>query len=160
MASKRPTHPKGFMRWFLRAPIGLYRMNLGWLLGERFLLLTHTGRTSGLSRQTVVEVVFHDRETDRYIIASGWGEKSDWLLNITQTPQVFVKVKRRSFPATAQRLSVEDAQAALYKYAQKYPVAFGELSKFMLGGERLPATEESCLQVASAIPFVELTPAE
>jgi deazaflavin-dependent oxidoreductase (nitroreductase family) len=159
MESKRPSRPKGFMRWFLRAPITLYRMNLGWLMGERFLLLTHTGRKSGALRQTVVEVVFHDRETDRYIIASGWGEKSDWLLNITKTPRVFVRVGKRSFHAMAQRLSVEAAQAALFNYALKYPVAFGELSKFMLG-KRLPANNESCREVAAAIPFVELAPVD
>lgn len=158
MKSKTPlSHPKGLLRWFLRAPIFLYRLNLGWILGERFLLLTHIGRKSRLPRQTVVEVVYHDRQTDRYIIASGWGEKSDWLLNITKTPQVSIKVERRNFPAIAQRLSVEAAQTALYKYAQKYPVAFGELSKFMLG-QRLPATPESCREVAMAIPFVEMIP--
>ncbi|MBN1536528.1 MAG: nitroreductase family deazaflavin-dependent oxidoreductase [Anaerolineales bacterium] len=151
------TPPKGLVRWFFRAPIILYRLNLGWILGERFLLLTHTGRKSRLPRYAVVEVVYHDRETDRYIIASGWGEKSDWLQNIMKTPQVAVKVGRRSFTATARRLSVEAAQAALYTYAQKYPVAFGELARQIVG-ERLPATQESCHTFAAAIPFVELAP--
>ena len=158
MKSKTPlSHPRGLMRWFLRAPIVLYRMHLGWILGERFLLLTHIGRKSRIPRQTVVEVVYHDRDTDRYIIASGWCEKSDWLLNISKTPQVFIKVGRRNFSAIAQRLSIEAAQEALYKYAQKYPGAFGELSKFMLG-KRLPATQQSCQEVVTAIPFVELIP--
>lgn len=157
MSASIQTPPKGLLRWLLRVPIFLYRLNLGWILGERFLLLTHIGRKSRLPRHTVVEVVYHDRQTDRYIIASGWGEKSDWLLNIIKTPQVSIKVGRRNFPAIAQRLSVEAAQAALYQYAQSHPVAFGQLSKFMLG-KQLPADQQSCREVAEAIPFVELTP--
>ena len=51
------TPPTGVSRWLFRMPIGLYRLRLGWLLGDRFLLLHHTGRKSGLPRQAVVEVV-------------------------------------------------------------------------------------------------------
>jgi hypothetical protein len=32
-------------------------MKLGWLLGNRFLMLIHTGRHSGRLHQTVIEVV-------------------------------------------------------------------------------------------------------
>lgn len=44
-------------RALFRAPILLDRLGLGGLLGHRFLLLTHTGRTSGRPRQVVLEVV-------------------------------------------------------------------------------------------------------
>lgn len=73
---------------------GLYRAHLGWMLGHRFLLLTHTGRTSGLKRQTVLEVMRHDRSTGMYVVASGWGAKADWLRNVTQTPAVIVQSGR------------------------------------------------------------------
>jgi deazaflavin-dependent oxidoreductase (nitroreductase family) len=59
---------------------------MGWMLGGRFLMLTHTGRKSGKRRHVVVEVVDHAKTTDTYYIASGWGEKSDWSQNI-QKPQ-------------------------------------------------------------------------
>ena len=42
--------PGKALRLGLRLPIWLYRLHLSWLLGERFLLLTHTGRNSGLPR--------------------------------------------------------------------------------------------------------------
>jgi hypothetical protein len=66
-----PQPPRGFKRLFLRTPIWCYRLGCGWLLGKRFLLLTHTGRLSGFSRQTVLEVVDYDPDTDTYVIASG-----------------------------------------------------------------------------------------
>jgi hypothetical protein len=34
-------------RWIVRAPVGLYRARLGFLLGPRMLMLEHTGRKSG-----------------------------------------------------------------------------------------------------------------
>lgn len=36
--------PRGLLRLLLRAPVALYRLRLGWLLGGRVLLLSHTGR--------------------------------------------------------------------------------------------------------------------
>jgi deazaflavin-dependent oxidoreductase (nitroreductase family) len=91
--------PTGFLRLLLRSRLWLYRLHLGWLLGPRFLLPTHWGRRSGLPRQTVVEVIQHDTATGTYFIASGWGEKSDWLRNLQKTPEVTVQVSRQGFAA-------------------------------------------------------------
>src|SRR5215212_10162331 len=41
--------PAGALRLAFRLPIYLYRLDLGWLLGHRFLLLVHRGRESGRS---------------------------------------------------------------------------------------------------------------
>lgn len=49
----RPPH--GLMRLMMSSPIWLFRMHLGWLLGDRFMLLTHTGRKSGQPRQTILK---------------------------------------------------------------------------------------------------------
>jgi deazaflavin-dependent oxidoreductase (nitroreductase family) len=87
--------PSGLLRLLLRAPIALYRMGLGGLLGGRFLLLSHVGRKTGKTRQALVEVMRHDQESDRYIVASGWGERSDWLRNVQRAPEVTLVVGRR-----------------------------------------------------------------
>ena len=39
--------PTGLARLLWRAPIWMYRLHLGRLMGGRFLLLHHTGRVSG-----------------------------------------------------------------------------------------------------------------
>jgi hypothetical protein len=44
------------LRLAFRLPIYLYRLDLGRLLGHRFLLLVHQGRRSGLLRETALEV--------------------------------------------------------------------------------------------------------
>lgn len=151
------TTPKGLLRWFLRAPIWFYRNRLGWIFGKRFLMFTHTGRKSGRKIDTVVEVVFHDEEADRYFIASGWGEKAQWLLNIARNPEIDVIVGRRQFHAVTTRLSRETGAQALLAYAQKYPSAFKKLTRLMTGAE-LPADFEGVSQLAESVPIIAVDP--
>ncbi|MCB0168434.1 MAG: nitroreductase family deazaflavin-dependent oxidoreductase [Anaerolineae bacterium] len=153
----RGKQPQGLMRLFLRLPIWLYRLRLGWLLGNRFVMLQHTGRKSGLPRYTVVEVVRHDHRTDEVIIASGWGEKSDWFQNIQKTPEVTLYLGRRRWPAEANRLAVAEAAQELANYAQRHPTAFANLSKMMIG-RPLAATDADCRLLAESVPLVRLEP--
>ena len=155
MIDKEP--PKGIKRLFFRFPILLYKIGLGSLLGERFLKLMHTGRKSGLERETVLEVVKHDSETGVYYIASGWGEKSNWFRNILESPHVGVQVKNSKFTAVADRLSTDDAAGILLDYAVRYPRAFALLAKSMMG-EKLDASGENIRRIAEHVPIIALEP--
>lgn len=148
---------RGTVRWLMRFPIWLYRAHLGWMLGNRFLMLTHVGRKSGLLRQVVVEVVCHDAHTNTYVVASGWGEKSDWFRNIQKAPDVNVHVRTRQFEARAIRLPEDEATQALCDYAQRHPFAFRELGKLMMG-QRLSDSEEDCRRLAQSVPLIVLQP--
>jgi deazaflavin-dependent oxidoreductase (nitroreductase family) len=151
LSAKHPV--KGLLRFGVRLPLWLYRAHMGWLLGERFLRLTHVGRKSGQPRQTVLEVVDHDRATDAYIVTSGWGEKSDWYQNILKTPQVVIDVGRRHLNVTAEHLSIDEAEQWLLNYAQQHPRTFRELARLMTG-EALSGTREDCRRVSEAVPVV------
>jgi deazaflavin-dependent oxidoreductase (nitroreductase family) len=151
-------HPvRGLLRFGLKLPLALYRLHLGWLLGERFLRLTHIGRKSGQPHQTVVEVVDHDRATDSYIVASGWGEKADWFRNLQKTPKVVIDVGRRRLKVKAERLSIDQAEQWLVNYAQQHPRTFHELARFMTG-ENLSGTPQDCRRVAEAVPVIAFRP--
>jgi len=154
LTRKKPT---GMLRALLRAPIWLYRWNLGWIMGRRFLLLTHTGRKSGLNRQSVIEVVSYDKVTGLYYVAAAWRERSDWYRNIRHNPTVGVQVRNYSFQARAEQISTQEGEARLWEYAQKHPTAFGELVTVMLG-ERLPPDKETCHKVAESVPLISLIP--
>lgn len=65
------SRPTGFVLRLYRLPILLYRVNLGWLLGHRGLLLTHRGRKTGLLRQTVLGVIVYDPATRESVMLSG-----------------------------------------------------------------------------------------
>jgi deazaflavin-dependent oxidoreductase (nitroreductase family) len=147
--------PRGLMRLAFRLPIWLYRLRLGWLLGDRLLLLTHIGRKSGLPRQAVIEVVRHDTATDTYLIASGWGERADWLRNIEQNPHVLVHAGARRVEATASRLPIAIAADEFCDYARRHPLAARNLSKLMTG-VALDRTAASCRRLAERVPLVAL----
>ena len=141
----------------LRLPVWLYRLRLGLLLGHRFLLLTHIGRKSGLPRQTVLEVVRYDPAANVCVIASGWGETSDWLRNIQKTPAVRITIGLRQFAAKASRLALEEAQQELMDYARRHPMAFRKLAAYKLPSvPNDPA--EACRSLAPVIPLFALRP--
>jgi deazaflavin-dependent oxidoreductase (nitroreductase family) len=152
-AEKGP--PKGLLRMGLRFPILIYRARCGWLLGQRFLMLTHTGRTSGLARHVVLEVVEHDEASDAYFIASGWGEKSDWLQNLEKTPRVTVDVGARRFETEARRLDAASALAVLEGYGRRHPAALRKLAQFMLGEDTKDAAKIP-EKLAAVVPLVRL----
>lgn len=137
-------------------PIWLYRLRLGWFLGNRFVMLTHIGRKSGLPRRTVVEVVRFDPDADTVIIASGWGEKADWFLNLQKNPQVDVQIGRRRFKAVSQRLPVEEATRELCNYADRHPIAFKELTRLMTGSHGSSLAD--CNALAEIVPVLALHP--
>lgn len=147
--------PAGLQRLFVRAPLWLYRLRLGWLFGERLLLLNHTGRKSGRPRQAVIEVLRHDRAADAYIVASGWGERADWYRNILSTPRVSIVVGRRYLAALARRLPQEEAARELADYAGRHPTAFRRLSQLMVG-EALAGDPAACERLARAVPVIAL----
>jgi deazaflavin-dependent oxidoreductase (nitroreductase family) len=116
-------------------------------------MLTHTGRKSGKRRHVVVEVVDHDKVTDTYYVASGWGEKSDWFQNIQKNPDTIIHVGRYRFATVARRLSVDEGEERLAVYARKHPFAFRELSSIMLG-ERVDPTADGARRVADKVPII------
>src|SRR5690625_1157096 len=73
-------------RRIARAPIVLYRLGLGGLLGRRFVLLEHRGRRSGQIRQVVLETISVD--PDVIHVVSGYGDESQWLRNVRADPRV------------------------------------------------------------------------
>jgi deazaflavin-dependent oxidoreductase (nitroreductase family) len=148
---------RGIYRIGFRLPITLYHLRLGWLLGDRFLMLTTSGRKSGKPHRTVIEVVYHDRQSGEYTIASGWGTQSDWYKNLKHNPKVWVQVRLQQFQAIAQELASDEAEKLLLEYAHRHPLAFRELARLMSGsvGENVA---ETCHAVAQEIPLITLIP--
>lgn len=147
--------PRGLQRLALRLPILIFRAGLGSLFGGRLILLTHVGRTSGQLRETVLEVVRHDRDLGGYIVASGWGEHAQWLQNIQHNPHVMIQPDRRRLLARAVRLPPAAAAAALAAYASRHPAAFRALSRLMIG-EPLAPDAAGLARLAARVPLVAL----
>jgi deazaflavin-dependent oxidoreductase (nitroreductase family) len=149
--------PSKALRFGLRLPIWLYRMRLGWLLGDRFLMLTHIGRNSGQPHQTVIEVVHHDKASDTYYVVSGWGEKSDWYQNVQKTPSVVIHVRGRKMKASTKFIPPANAIEIMEAYIRDHPMAFKELSSLFLG-ERMKPDSNAARRLVEKMPMVAFYP--
>ncbi|MDN5861103.1 MAG: nitroreductase family deazaflavin-dependent oxidoreductase, partial [Pseudonocardia sp.] len=126
---KNPTPPKGLNAFLFRLPIQLYRLRLGWLLGSRFLRLTHTGRVSGKKREVVIEVVGRDNRA--YYACSGFGTRADWYRNVLATPEVTIQVGPHRTRATARPLGADDGETIMAHYAMQHPKLAIRLCRLM-----------------------------
>jgi deazaflavin-dependent oxidoreductase (nitroreductase family) len=80
----------------------LYAIGFGPLIGRIILLLTTTGRKTGLKRITPLQYEFID---DKYYIGSARGQKADWFQNIQANPGVEVQVKSLHFIGQAEAVT-------------------------------------------------------
>lgn len=148
--------PSGFSRLIFRLPIWLYHAGLGGMLGKRFVCLTHTGRKSGLPRQTILEVVRYDPGTGTCIVAAGFGDRSDWVQNVARNPHIVFTIGRLRKTGLAEKLTAETAGQELVAYSRLHPVAWRELSNFM--GYRLDGTVADTIELGKWIPMFKLIP--
>jgi deazaflavin-dependent oxidoreductase (nitroreductase family) len=77
----------------------LYVLGLGPVIGHVILLLTTTGRKTGLSRVTPLQ--YEDIDGAIYV-ASAKGTRAHWFRNILANPRVHVRIKSRRFEGLAQ----------------------------------------------------------
>lgn len=81
---------------FFRA---LYALGLGPIVGRLILLLTTTGRKSGLLRVTALQ---YEEVDGAYCLGSSRGLQADWVRNLMAQPRVGVRVRTRVFEGRAE----------------------------------------------------------
>jgi deazaflavin-dependent oxidoreductase (nitroreductase family) len=112
-----------------RAPLWLYRRDLGFLLGKRFLYLAHQGRLSGLRRETVLEVARLDHHTGEAIVVAAWGAHSDWVRNLRAGRALEVRIGHLRFAEPEHRfLSAEECRSVLIAGREARPFGWRLLS--------------------------------
>jgi deazaflavin-dependent oxidoreductase (nitroreductase family) len=146
--------PQGFAKILFKIPNIFYNSGLGFLMGRRFLQLTHIGRNSGKVYKTVVEVVKFDPDSRRIYIASGFKEKSDWLKNILNHPRIGINFCGKQCDAEAVKLTGNRSARVLLDYAHRYPLAMRELAKFM--GYEIDRGDQDIELLARELPMIEL----
>ena len=144
-----------FPRSIARAPIVLYRMGLGGLLGRRFVLLEHRGRHSGLIRQVVLETL--SIAPDMIHVVSGYGWSAQWLRNVRADPRVRVTCgSARPRGARALILQPDEAVTVLEDYRRRHPLAARVLGP-ALGLPRLAADDPLPKEIGERLPVVRVT---
>ena len=146
--------PKGILRLLKYPPRLAYAIGLGPLIGRIVLLLTTTGRKSGLKRVTPLQYEEIDGE---FYIGSARGARADWFLNIQADPQVEVRVKSRCFRGIAEPITVPERIADFLEIRlQRHPRMIGG----MLRAEGLPPNPSHAQLAAHAenLAMVKITP--
>ncbi|MEO3926632.1 nitroreductase family deazaflavin-dependent oxidoreductase [Micromonosporaceae bacterium B7E4] len=98
----------------------LYRLGLGGLLGGRLVLLTRTGRSSGKSRQVVLEIVGR-HDDGGYLIASGYGSRAQWYRNVLAEPRVVFQLGWRRQTGRVCPVPANKSGRYLRDHARRHP---------------------------------------
>jgi deazaflavin-dependent oxidoreductase (nitroreductase family) len=154
----RSLHP--LLRWLLRAPLRLYDWRLGWLLGERFLRLSHVGRRSGHQHNTVLEVVGRNHSNGEVVVVAGVGAHADWYRNVQADPRVNIIIGRRRYSATARTLNVAEAAdvVACYERRNRWLGAVIHRVLTWLVGWPYDGSQEARRRLVEELPLVAFRP--
>jgi len=151
---------KSALGYLFRAPVFLYRWGLGWLFGNRCLLLVHTGRRTGLRRQTVLEVVEYRKDGPEVVVANGFGPDCDWVRNIESGRGEEVTVGCHHFVATHYFLGEEEAMRVIhdYEYRNRFIAPIVRRGFSWLLGWQYRGGEDDRRQLVRQIPFIAFRP--
>lgn len=144
--------PAGLWKQVLRAPSYLFKWHLGFLLGSRFILMTHIGRSSGRTFQTVVEVLEQDDGTGEYIVCSGTGRQADWYRNLSASPARSVQVGNRSWVPEQRFLPDDEAAERFHRYETLHPSTARRLLSSM--GRGYDGTDAGRRAMVADMPMV------
>lgn len=152
--------PSSARRRLFRAPVYLYRWKCGRLLGHRFMLLTHTGRRTGLRRHTVLEVMEYRQDGPEAVVMSAFGPNANWLRNIEATAGAEVVIGSQHFRAAHRLLDKEEAVAVITGYERHNrfiaPIVRAVLS--LLLGWRYRGSTSDRRRLVTQLPLIAFRP--
>jgi deazaflavin-dependent oxidoreductase (nitroreductase family) len=134
--------------------LALYDHGFDRFLARRILILTTTGRRTGLRRRTPLQ---YEEVEGRIVVAAGWGRRSDWFRNLEANPQVEVRIGPRRYQAIARPVTDTERIADFLELRlQRHPRMIG----LILRAEGLPAhpTRPQLLDYAAGRGMVILEP--
>lgn len=147
--------PGRLARVLYRLPIVLDRIGVRWIFSPTTLLITTTGRKSGLPRTTPLSYTF-EPGTGIYYVVSGWAENSHWYRNLRADPNVRIKVGRWTSAAVAESVSDEKSIALIEDYNRRNP--FAERVWPHLTGQPFNGSPEGILELMRSCPMIGLRP--
>lgn len=160
VTSHRP--PAGSWIWrALKAPTGLYAHGWGWLLGHRFLALTHRGRRTGRRYVTLLEVVRWTPASREAVVVSGFGRGAQWYRNVLASGGAEVRIARLRFPAQARVLDRVEAADVLADYERRNRLAAPLVRAVLSRLADMPYDGSSAARdrLVEVLPFVAFRPA-
>lgn len=140
-----------------KIPLVLYRLRLGWVLGNRFMQITHVGRRSGRTYRTILAVLRFDRDTREIYAISAW-KGSDWYDNIQASPARLIESGRVRYVPVQRTLSAEEITEAFMEYRRQHPIFSRMVCR--IPGWKWDSTYEEFLTLARGLHGVAFRPKE
>lgn len=148
---------KGLLRLGFRIPVYFYRLGIGWLFGERLVMIEHLGRKTGSLHQAVVEVIECDPQTGGITVVAGYGEQTQWYQNLKAHPETTIQIGRHKMTVVAEFVAPEDGEDIMSRYVNRHRKLTAEL--FVMVGYSWDGTEQGARQVAyDSLRFVHFRP--
>ena len=134
----------------------LYAIGFGPLVGRIILLLTTTGRKSGLKRVTPLQ---YEEIDGKYYLGAARGLKADWVRNIQANPNVEVRVKNRHFVGSAEVVTDPTRISDFLEVRlQRHPFMIGLIMQKAHGLPKRP-NREQLEKLAESEVMVVISPA-
>jgi deazaflavin-dependent oxidoreductase (nitroreductase family) len=147
---------QGIGRWFSKWPVLIYRLHLGWLLGHRFLLVTHCGRCSRKMRQTGVMVLHYDPYSHTARVVAG-SKRADWYRNVKASPAVEIAIGRERYRPEQKFLEPHEI-AMLLKWSRRHHPVTARIQSLFFGWP-WQASDQELLNLAQSLGGVSFCPA-
>ena len=145
----------------LRAPTVLYDWGLGWMLGRRFLRLTHRGRRTGRLFQMMLEVIGERPVEQELFVMVGLGRRAQWYRNVVHDGAVEIAIGRARFQPAYREVPVPEAVALVADYERRNrlltPIVRATLSRLI--GWRYDGTPTARERLVSERPILAFRPA-
>ena len=149
--------PPAFLLPLMKMPLILYRLGLGWMLGKRFMLLTHVGRRSGKVYRTVLAVLKYDETTHEILAVSPWSA-SNWYRNIQATPALEVQTGSTRYAPVQRNLTPEEIASLFIEYRHQRPVFSQIIAR--IPGLKIDSSYEEFLELARTLRGVAFRPGQ
>ncbi len=133
---------------------GLYTIGFGSVIGRFILLLTTTGRKTGLPRVTPLQ---YEQVGNDFYVGSSRGSRADWYQNICTEPCVSVQVKSRRFSGIGEPvIDPERISDFLQLRLERHPAMMARI----LAMEGLPPapTRDQLVEYARSLTMVIIHP--
>lgn len=118
----------------------LYAIGMGPVIGRIILLLTTTGRKSGMPRITPLQ---YEQIDDAYYLGAARGLKADWVRNIQANPDVELRVGKKMVRGKAEIVTDPVRLADFLDIRlQRHPLMIGLIMKLAHGLPTHPSREQ------------------
>ena len=147
-----------FFKYLNRLMLLMWRLGFGSYMNRpelsgRIMVLSHTGRKTGLRRQTPVNFAIVDGEV---YCAAGFGGISDWYRNLLADPRVEVWLPEGWWAGTAEEISNSPQRIDIIRQVM---IASGFAAR-LAGIDPLRMSADELAEVSASYPLIHIRRAE